>query len=446
MLALCVGTGLAIRFLHRLPRLIFAATLIGSAAIGGLLATTFESYDLVGRTLTLDGMSRAFLWLALGTTAALALFGPLTSVRGGQQPATVISNALGAFLFWSLAALIVAIALDSFPLAVFFWALGLIALVFLTRSHRTNRAGGASQFLLLTVVATASLLLANRLIELYPLTPENLDLARAAALFLVIGLGILLAAVPLNLWLGTLADEMPLLGVAFLVGVAQPVGLWLLIQLATRVPWLIEKTPLLAVLYSAGALSALGGAFLVLAERRDNRFVAAFALLALGDALIGLGLWTPIALIGALLVVINRALGVTLMSGGLSLARHHPERRWQTVGILAILAGGWALAGLPPSLGAVARWSIYRDLENPALLLALVGASVAGLFALLRFTLPLISANAIGTEEKTETKILPYLGAAVISILIGVVVTTGLFPNLVVDPLQAALSASDLFR
>jgi formate hydrogenlyase subunit 3/multisubunit Na+/H+ antiporter MnhD subunit len=239
---------------------------------------------------------------------------------------------------------------------------------------------------------------------------------------------------------------MPLLGMAFLVSVAQPIGLWLLLQQMGRVPWLIEKTPLLTVLHSAGALSAVGGAWLALAERRDNRLVAALSLLPLGDALIGFGLGTRVALIGALLAIITRALGVTLMSGGLSLVRHHFERRWQAVGIVAILAGGWALAGLPPSLGSVARWSIYRDLENPALLIALVGASAAGLFALLRFALPLIAGSAIGAEEKTETKILPYLGTLVIAVLFLAVLITGLVPNLVVDPLQAALASAELFK
>ncbi|MBI3536879.1 MAG: hypothetical protein HY070_04895, partial [Chloroflexi bacterium] len=327
ILALCLATGAAIRLLRHLPRLVFAATLLGSAAMGALVIfSSAEPFDLVGRALALDATTRAFLFPALGTAAALALFSPLTFQSASSQPAARIANSLGTFLFSSLAPLIVAMALDSFPLAAIFWALGLMPLILLAQPRGTNRVGGAAQFLLMTIIAAACLLLGNRLLELYPFTPENLDLLRGAALFLTLGFGILLAAVPFNAWVGSFADEMPLLGVGFLAGVAQPVGLWLLIQLLTRAPWLGEKSPLLSGLVALGVISLIGGAFFALAERRDQRFVAALALLSLGDALIGFGLGTRVALMGALIALINRALGITLLGGGLSFVRYHPER------------------------------------------------------------------------------------------------------------------------
>ncbi|MBI3914040.1 MAG: hypothetical protein HY327_07625 [Chloroflexi bacterium] len=443
--AICLATGFAMRVLRRLPRLAFLATLIGAGGMFAVLtAAPDEAFSFVGRTLTLDAATRAFLLPALGATAALALLTPLTFLRASDQPAGVITNSQGAYLFWSVAPFVIAIGLDSFPLAVIAWAIGLMALIFLAQPRQTVRVGGAFQFLLLIVVATASLLLANRLLELYPLTPENFDLVRGAAFFLVLGLGILLAVVPLNIWLGAFADEMPLLGIAALLAVAQPVGLWLLIQLFAQTTGL-EKSPLFNALMTLGALSAIGGAVLALTERRDNRFLAALALFALGDALLGLGLETRVGLASASLAMIDRALGIALVAGGISFVRFHPEQRWQTVGIIAVLAGGMELLGFAPTPGAAARWALYRDLDV-GLVGALIAANAAGLIALMRFVLPLIAARDVGAEVHAEIKIIPYWGAAVVIALIAASVITGFAPQLIVDPLLAVASKIEFLK
>src|SRR5512146_963525 len=174
LVTICAGTGLAIRLLRRWPRLVFVATSIGTAALILALATASSApFVLIGRTVALDYSERIFLWPAIGIAAALAFFGPLTFERGGNSPSGALSTSQGTFFFLSLAPLILAMAINNFPLAAFFWAIGLMLLVLVAQPRREGRAGGAAQFLLLTVLATASLLLANRYFDLYPLTPEN---------------------------------------------------------------------------------------------------------------------------------------------------------------------------------------------------------------------------------------------------------------------------------
>ncbi len=443
-----LGTGLAIRLLRRLPRLVFVASLIGTALLGAILISAPNTpVDFFGRTLALDTGARAFVWLAVGIAAALAFFGPLTFQPAADLPAAIIANSQGAFFFWSLAPIIVAITLDSFPLAVFFWAIGLIVLLLMAAPRREGRVGGAAQFLLLTVVAVACLFLSNRLLDLYPLTPENLDLVRNAVVFLALGLGLLLAVVPLHIWLGPLADEMPPLGVAFLVGVAQPVGLWLLFQRMSGALWLIDRSPLLTVLLFGGALTVPMGALLALSERRDGRFIAYLSLVALGHALIGLSLGTRIGLASALLAILNRALGVALVAGGISFVRHHPERRWQLVGGISILVGGLTLAGIPPMLGFAARWSAYRDLaaSNLPLVALLLVSNATVLFATLRAVWQLFAAR-VEAAETGEVKIVPYLCAAVVVILIALVIAAGVFPQAISDPLIAALGTASYLK
>ena len=444
----CIGTGLAIRLLRRLPRLVFVASLVGAVALAAILITASDApIVFVGRSLTLDAGARAFLWLAMGIAAALAFFGPLTFEPAASSPTAIIANSQGAFFFWSLAPLVIAIVLDSFPLAVFFWAIGLIVLMMMATPRREGRVGGAAQFLLLTVVGVACLFLFNRLMELYPLTPENLDLIRTAVIFLSLGLGLLLAVVPLHIWLGPRADEMPPLGVAFLVGVAQPVGLWLLFQQMSASQWLTERTSLLTILLFAGGLTAVIGALLALTERRDGRFIAFVSLVALGQALIGLRLGTRVGLASALLAILNRAVGVALIAGGFALVRHHPERRWQVVGGITILAGGLTLAGIPPMLGFAAEWSVYRDLaaSNLFLVVVLLASNLVAVLATLRVVWALFAEPAAPVETD-EFKIVPYLSAVVALVLLLIDILAGIFPHVIAEPLVAALGSASYLK
>jgi formate hydrogenlyase subunit 3/multisubunit Na+/H+ antiporter MnhD subunit len=442
MTAVCLATGVAIRVLRRWPRLVFVASLAGATALAAILATAAGApIFFFGRSLALDAAARAFLAPAIAITAALAFFGPLTFERASNAPSAVIANSQGAFFFWSLAPLVVAITLNSFPLAVLFWAIGLVVLMLLAHPQREGRVGGAGQFLLLIVVAGASLLIASRFVDLYPLTPENLELVRAALIFLALGLGLLLAVAPLSIWLGPLADEMPLLGIAFLVGVAQPVGLWLLMRQLDAALWLTDKTPLLGILLLGGAITVPVGALLAVAERREGRLLAYLSLVPLGYALIGLGLGTRLGLAGAMLATLSRAAGVALVAGGISFVRHHPERRWQNVGALAILFGGFSLANLPPALGFAAGYAIYRDLarSNIAFIALLLASNGLVVVAVLRMVWSVMAERAGALESNGELKLVPYLCTFVVMLLVAAIIVLGLFPQLVSDAVLAAL-------
>jgi formate hydrogenlyase subunit 3/multisubunit Na+/H+ antiporter MnhD subunit len=435
-----LGVGAAIRLLRRLPRVVFIATLVGAGLLLGILAfVPATPLPILGRTLELDDAARlgATAWIAL--TAAFAFFAPLAFERG-NEPATAIANSQGAYFFGALGLFVVVLGLDSFPLAVFFWAIGLIVLMLAAQPNQ-NRVGGAAQFLLITVIAGASLLLAHRFIELYPLTLENLDLARSAVVFLALGLGLLLAIFPFSIWLGPLADEMPLLGMAFLVGVAQPLGVWLLLQEMGQVNWLVDKSPLMTILWWGGVLTAIVGVLLALAEQRTSRLIVFLALVPLGIALVGLALGTRLALVGAMALMLNRALGVALLTGGSIFVRHHLEQRWQFVGAGAVLAGGWTLAGLPPTLGFAGQSFIYQGLPNadPNLLIVMLVCNGAVLLVGLRAAWQLIVAGERANKTSDEIKIVPYLCGVVVIVLLIVIVVAGMFPQSIAEPLAETI-------
>ncbi len=427
----CVGAGIVVRVLRRWQRAGWLATLVSVIIIGALLAFAPSApMDFFGRALALTAATRAFLLALFLATGALTLFTPLTFERASDAPTSVIANSQGAFFFFAFAPFIATVTLESFPLAVFAWAIGLIVLMLSARPQSEGRVGGAAQFLLLIVIASASLLLANRFFDLYPLTPENLDLVRDAAIFLALGFGLLLAIAPLHIWLGPLADELSPLGVAFLVGVAQSIGVWLLTQQMSAVTWLVPRSPLLNALLIGGGLTAALGALLALAERRDARALAYLAMVPLGLVCVGLGTGTPIALAGALVVLVTRAWSVALIAGGMSFARHHRAARWQRVGAGAMLMGGLALVGLGPFASLAANYAIAREVSarDPMLFAVLIVAHALALLAMLRTVWRIVSAQV--EEEDARANRIVLLASVGVVIVIGVaLVGAGMFPQ-----------------
>lgn len=429
LIVACLGAGGTVRLLRRWQRASWLATVVSVSVLGAWLALVPSApLHVLGRVFTLDDATRAFLLALFGATSALALFAPLTFERADDTSA-VVANSQGAFFFLAFAPFAVAVTLDSFPLAVFAWAIGLIVLMLSARPQSEGRVGGAAQFLLLIVIASASLLLANRFFDLYPLTPENLDLVRDALIFLALGFGLLLAVAPLHIWLGPLADELSPLGTAFLVGVAQAIGVWLLLQQMREVTWLVPRSTLPNVLLFGGGLTALAGALLALAERRDARMLAYLAMIPLGHVLVGLGVGTSAALAGALLALVNRAWGVALGAGGTSFARHHWARHWQLIGAGALGVGGGALAGLAPTLGFAANYALYREISasQPILFAGLIGSNALALFATVRVVWRIVSTNR--SEASHAARIVLFTGALVASLLSSALIGAGFFPQ-----------------
>lgn len=427
----CVGAGIVVRVLRHWHRANMLAMLVSIVVIGTLLvfAPSAPLYFL-GRAFTLDVATRVFLLALFGTASALTLFTSLTFERASDAPTPVVAHSQGAFFFLAFAPLVGAVTVDSFPLAVFAWAIGLIVLMLSARPQTEGRVGGAAQFLLLIVMASASLLLAHRFIELYPLTPENLDLVRNAVIFLALGFGLLLAVAPLHLGLGLLADELSPLGVAFLVGVAQAVGMWLLWQQMNTVTWLVTRSPLLNALIIGGGITAPLGALLALAERRDARALAYLAMVPLGYVCVGLGVGTPVALAGALYALVNRAWSVALVAGGMSWARHHPAWRWQLMGAGAIVVGGLALGGIAPSLGWSANYAIGREVSAraPMLWATLVASSALAWLAVARIAWRIVRVRIEAEESHANASVL-FAGGVVALVLVVMLIGTGMFPQ-----------------
>jgi len=232
--------------------------------------------------------------------------------------------------------------------------------------------GAVSSLLVLFAVGllfalTGSLNLADVSVRLAAAEPSGaalLALASLAVAFLVKA-----ALFPLHVWLPDAHAIAPspvsavLSGLVVKVGI---VGLLRVLQLAAGTG--ISLEPLNTVLMVLGATAIVMGAFLAIFQDDIKLMLAYSTISNIGYIVLGIGLASPFALIGAFVHVFNHALikvtlflaaGAIIHQTGyrtLSDLRGVARRMPQTAAAMAI--GAVSIVGLPPTAGFVCKWYI----------------------------------------------------------------------------------------
>lgn len=351
--------------------LVFAAAAVGvhiarywrplafAASVAATVGLVWAVQNAASGSFEFFGLSFAFLPLSRDyLLAAMALSGVLAiSTSFGDTRRTL------GFLFWSWIIWLIALLVNNFVVGVFAWTAGLAVMVLAMEPRRAQRVGGAAYYLVLIIIAGAMLLLGHRFVQLYPLTPDQVSLIETSVLFLTWGLGLMLAVVPFMLWLGPMADETPLPIIAVLLGLGQPIGLWLLYELIGQYPRLVELSNLLAIFALAGVSAILVGGALCSLERRAGRLMSFAALFALGFVLLDLSRGTLEGMTNTVLETFARALGLTLVASSITIART-VENRWVSyVAVVVFIFGILNLAGITPGIALASRWSMLLELE-----------------------------------------------------------------------------------
>ncbi len=350
--------------------LAFAASVTATILlVWAVLNATNDSFEFSGLSFALQPLARDLLLAAMALSGILAI-----ATSFGETRRTL------GFLFWSWIVWIVALLVNDFVVGVFAWAAGLAVMVLAMEPRRVQRVGGAAYYLVLIIIAGAMLLLGHRFVQLYPLTPDQTSLIELSVLFLTWGLGLLLAIVPFLVWLGPMADETPLPIIAVLLGLGQPIGLWLLYQLIGQYPRLLELSNLLAIFTYGGVAAIVVGGALASLERRAGRLMSFAALYALGFILLDLSRGTLEGMTNAVLETFARALGLTLMAASITIART-VENRWvNAIALVVFIFGALNLAGIAPGIALATRWNLLLELEaTDARLFYLAMASTIGI-------------------------------------------------------------------
>lgn len=385
LLVVIAGAATAVTLTRRFALPALFAVLAGSLAIGNaLLALPLGSKEALGLSLTVSLTAQLLLFLGFGLNAFLAILLLL-------QPET---RDAAPMLFWTWVPWSIALLVDGFPLSVLAWAFGLLILSLALRPRRTGRVGGGANYLILVALSVAALLIANRFLELYPLTPEQVQILQTSLLLMAWAFGLLLAIVPLHLWLPAFADEAPAPVLVTLTALGQPLGLMLLFGLMRRYLWLTERSDLLNLLEYAGIATTVVAGLFAATERRANRVLAYASLFTFGIVLVGLGrgrldmLWT------SALEVYARGLALACLAAGLTVFSAARVRWVQAGAILGVALGGAALVGFPLTPAFAAHLPLWAELA-----VADLGVFVAFMLAALGMWIGVL--NVLGPMVKS---------------------------------------------
>jgi multicomponent Na+:H+ antiporter subunit D len=177
------------------------------------------------------------------------------------------------------------------------------------------------------------------------------------------------AAVPFQFWLPDAHSSAPTPISAVLSGILIKVGAYAILR-CTSLIFQASQGMAQPVLLGMAAVTMVVGALGALAQRDVKRLLAYSSISQMGYILLGVGLLTPEGFRGALLFLLNHALGKALLflaaghaihaSGTRDMRAMGGLRRALPGTSVAFLVGVLAIAGVPPLPGFFAKFSIFR--------------------------------------------------------------------------------------
>ena len=290
-------------------------------------------------------------------------------------------------------------------------------------------------FLAWLVLAGSAMLVSGSLNARYAEQPTP-GLLQPASAFLLVGLGILVAALPFSLWLPALADTSPG-GTAIVISLLGTIGTVVLAVTFGSSTWLLTAFGIRAALAGGGGLAAILCTLLAIGEKRPGRLVA---LLLSANSDLALA-WVVSSSVNSLAGVVwllefqflAAALALAILAGCQGKLDGLFVRRPLLAIGLAIAV--WSLIGAPPTAGFTGRLILAQSVlsTNVPLLLESLACSVLGGISILRLLIGMIRERDAMIEPPT------FVDIAVLAVSL-VILLGGLYPNPIIAPLQAALA------
>jgi multicomponent Na+:H+ antiporter subunit D len=270
---------------------------------------------------------------------------------------------------------------DLFNLYVWFEVLLMASFALLTLGSERGQIEGGFKYVTLNLIASTLFLTALGLVygmtgtlnmaalaRTLPTAPYPGLMLTVSMLFLV-GFGIKAAAFPLFFWLPASYHTPPVAVSAVFVGLLTKVGVYALVRLFTLL--FLQDTAfthtLILVLAGCTMVTGVLGA---VAQNEFRRILSFHSISQVGYMLMGLGLFTPLALAGALYFMIHHSVVKTnlFLVSGVVYARQGSYELKQLGGqyrafpalAALFLVSALSLAGLPPLSGFFAKLSLVQ--------------------------------------------------------------------------------------
>lgn len=401
---------------------LLALPLEGMVAVAGRVISLGESITVLGRPVVLSLSDRlvmgflflmgAYFFFLSGSFEREGLLAPLgLGVLGLVAGVLVIRPLIYAVLFLEIAATLV-----IFPLHA---------------EGRTPARGGL-RYLSFCTLALPGLLISHWLLDMYAVSPDQRALLYTAMALIGVSFALLLGLFPFFAWVPMVGEDGEPLAAGFVYSVGLGAVWFLLLEYLQTYPWLVELAEWGAALSVAGTVTAVVGGVLGTTRRSPGALMGYAAMVDTGLAVVALGEASQRGVGVGIWLLFARSLGTVLMAGGLASARRQGAagdmvRRapWSTA---AVVVGAVSLAGLPPTVGFAARWSMFLSLlpADPVRGLLLLLASVGPAIGFLRFLINSLQSDEEGRDiPPTKSPV----GIVALHLLLLGVLLLGIFPR-----------------
>jgi len=380
-IGLPLATAVACLFLRGRPRARRAASAAGATGLlagaiallarvssGGIAVTQVGAWPApFGMTLVADLLAAIMVLLAAITGLAVLVFAAGTMDTGresyGFHPLyhLMLMGVCGAFLTG-----------DIFNLYVWFEVLLMASFVLLALGGERAQLEGAVKYVTLNLVSSAVFLAAVGLLYgvagTLNLADLSLQVARGTApglvttlaTLLLVAFGIKAAVFPLFFWLPASYHTPPVAVSAVFAGLLTKVGVYALVRAFTLV-FTADPAFTHGVILVIAALTMATGVLGAVAQFETRRLLSFHIVSQIGYMVLGLGLFTPLALAGTVFYLIHHIVVKTnlfLVAGAVRHLRGSFDLRevgglWRTnpgLGLL-FLVPAFSLAGIPPLSG-----------------------------------------------------------------------------------------------
>jgi NADH:ubiquinone oxidoreductase subunit 2 (subunit N) len=396
--------------------------------------------DFLGRGLQINPSDRLALALLFGCGLAL-------TVASWRTPENWTYVPLGLVMLGVCSATMIIRPLQYAGLGfVIAGALG--ALMIQAERNGEGSTLGATRFLVINVLALPLFLGAGYFLQRATLATDADAAAQTfgpAIQFLIIGIGLVIGAVPVFSWIHPVSKDAPPLTTAFLATIMQGSVGFLLLTFLRDYPWFRESSEVRTALQSGGVVLLIMAALLGWAQRSFSRVLACALLAMLGSTLIAIHADAQRGIETAALMTIARALSAGLFSIGVALLRQRAgddgfdkiaglgqREPWIA---LALGLGGLSMAGLPGTVGYVALSTGLGALGTETeLVLAVMLANISVAIGLLSGLVALFRGAAAPTAALVSQQRNEQVTVAIGMLL---VFGLGLFPNLIAPLAQS---------
>lgn len=223
--------------------------------------------------------------------------------------------------------------------------------------------------------ATGSLNMAD-VARILPTLPDS-RLVVAAAVFIIVGMGLKMALFPFHLWLPDVYTYAPSGVINFVAPLMTKVGAYVVIRVFVSVfmpNYLTETLPIMTVIAWLAAIGIIFASIMAIAQKDVRRMLAYSSVAQICYVALGIGMANPAGLIGAMLHILNHAFmkaclfqtvgSIRYSTGITDIARYAGLGRRMPLTMWAFTVAALSMIGIPPAAGFFSKWYLVVGAVN----------------------------------------------------------------------------------